>query len=227
MGRLYSVDMRLRPFGKSGSLVVPLATFREYFVTDAQVWERQALGRARAICGEPAFLRTIEHAIREAMVARPWHADTIAEIRAMRDRLEHAAAPGDLKRSAGGLVDVEFLVQALQLKYGREHPEILVPNILDALAAMKAAALLALGEAAAIESRYTFLRAVEARLRIVTDRSLSEIPNAPDDREKLARRLRIDPKDGLTAGENFLAEYQRLTADVRTLFDTITLRECK
>jgi glutamate-ammonia-ligase adenylyltransferase len=159
------------------------------------------------------------------MTGRPWRVEFAGEIRAMRDHLQMAAGPADLKRSAGGLVDIEFLVQLLQLKYGRSHPAIVVPNVLDALAALKAERLLAPGEAAALESRYTFLRGVETRLRIVSDRSLSEIPDAPEDREKLARRLGIEAKDGISAGERFLADYQRLTADVRTLFDTITLRE--
>ncbi len=227
MGRLYAVDMRLRPFGKSGSLVVPLSEFRRYFASDgeARVWERQALGRARLIVSSGAFSIVVERSLKEAMVAASWQNTQVAEIRAMRETLEHHAVPGSLKHGAGGLVDVEFLVQLLQLKYGRKHPGILVPNILDALAEMKACNLLAPGEAAALESRYTFLRAVEARLRIVTDRSLSELPHSPEDRDKLARRLGFEPKAGLSAGEQFQVEYQRITSDVRTLFDTITLRE--
>lgn len=227
LGRLYAVDMRLRPFGKSGSLVTTLSEFRRYFAEngEAQLWERQALGRARVICGEQEFAGVVERELRAAIVAKPWQSEFVAEIRRMRDRLQQSAAPGDLKRSAGGLVDVEFLVQLLQLKYGRLEREILVPNVLDALAAMKTARLLRPGEAAALESRYTFLRAVETRLRIVSDRSLKEIPNAPEDREKLARRLGFEAKDGVNAGERFQMQFQRLTADVRTLFDTITLRE--
>jgi glutamate-ammonia-ligase adenylyltransferase len=216
LGRLYAVDLRLRPFGKSGRLVVPLAEFRRYFAQDAQLWERQSLGRARIIYGQS---NAVHQAIHEAITAVPWQRENVAELRSMRERLQHAASASDLKRSPGGLVDVEFIVQLFQLKYGRIVPAILTPNVLDALAAIKSAKLLAPGEAAVLESRYTFLRAVETRLRIVSDRSLSEIPHAPEDREKLARRL------GFETGERFQAEFQRLTADVRTLFDTILVRE--
>jgi glutamate-ammonia-ligase adenylyltransferase len=116
-------------------------------------------------------------------------------------------------------VDVEFLVQMLQIKYAGRHPAIVTPNILDALESLRDRKLLAADEAELLAVRYTFLRAVETRLRIVSNRSLSEIPHAPDDREKFARRL------GFRNGAEFLEQYQRYTAEVRSLFDAVALRE--
>src|SRR5204863_1986023 len=86
LGKLYSVDMRLRPFGQSGSLVLPLAEFQRYFAADgdARIWERQALGRARVIDGDPAFASRVQQAVYEAMTARPWRAECVGEIRGMR-----------------------------------------------------------------------------------------------------------------------------------------------
>ncbi len=220
LGRLYAVDMRLRPTGKSGSLVVPLAEFRRYFAAGgAQLWERQSLARARVVRGDPDFAAGVAAAVQEGVLGRPWSPELIGEIRSMRDRLEATASPRSLKRGPGGLVDVEFLVQLLQLKYGRDHPGILRPNVWDALDAIEAAGLLPPAEAAALRDGYSFLRRVEARLRIVTDRPLNEVPEAADDREKLARRL------GFDAGGRFADELARVTAEVRRLFRAVTERE--
>ena len=139
--------------------------------------------------------------------------------RAMRAKLEATGSKRSLKRGPGGLVDVEFVVQLLQLKYGRDHPGVLRPNVWDALDAAAAAGVLPADEAAALSAGYSFLRAVEARLRIVTDRPLNEVPEGADDREKLARRL------GFAAADRFLAELARVTADVRRRFDAVTTRE--
>ncbi|OWK41710.1 bifunctional [glutamate--ammonia ligase]-adenylyl-L-tyrosine phosphorylase/[glutamate--ammonia-ligase] adenylyltransferase [Fimbriiglobus ruber] len=226
LGRLYAVDMRLRPTGKSGSLVVPLAEFRRYFAgASCQLWERQSLTRSRAVRGAEAFADEVTQAVRAAVLGRPWAAKLVDEIRTMRDRLEANAGPRNLKRGPGGLVDIEFLVQLLQLKYGREHPEILRPNLWDALDAIAAAGLLPRDEAAALREGYSFLRMVEARLRIVTDRPLTEIPESAEDREKLARRLGFDAQGGKSAADRFAEAHARVAADVRRLYRTITDRE--
>jgi glutamate-ammonia-ligase adenylyltransferase len=219
LGRLYAVDMRLRPTGKSSSLVVPLAEFRRYFAGPAcQLWERQSLTRARVVRGDAAFAAAVETAVRDAILGQSWNAGQIGEIRTMRDRLEATASSRSLKRGPGGLVDVEFLAQMLQLKYGREHPAIVRPNIWDALDTLEAAELLSSTEAASVRDGYSFLRCVEARLRVVTDRPLTEVPESAEDRDKLARRL------GLTA-ERFTEELSRVTSELRQLFHAICERE--
>jgi glutamate-ammonia-ligase adenylyltransferase len=220
MGRLYAVDMRLRPTGKSGSLVLPLCEFRRYFEgSGCQLWERQSLARARVVRGDPAFAAGVTEAVRDAVLGSAWCPGLVDEIRGMRRKLEAAANPRSLKRGPGGIVDVEFVVQLFQLKYGREHPEILTPNVWDALDALEAAGLLPADDAAALRAGYSFLRLVEARLRIVTDRPLTEVPESADDRVKLARRL------GFDSPEKFLAELNRVTADVRARYEAITTRE--
>jgi glutamate-ammonia-ligase adenylyltransferase len=220
MGRLYAVDMRLRPTGKSGSLVIPLAEFRRYFEgPGCQLWERQALARARVVRSEAAFAAEVTAALRNAMLGKPWSATLANEVRAMRAKLEATAGPRSLKRGRGGIVDVEFAVQLLQLKYAREHPAILEPNVWAALDALEVAALLPPDDAASLRAGYSFLRLVEARLRIVTDRPLTEVPESADDRAKLARRLGLDSPDA------FLAQLHRVTADIRARYDAITTRE--
>ncbi|HEY1187634.1 MAG TPA: bifunctional [glutamate--ammonia ligase]-adenylyl-L-tyrosine phosphorylase/[glutamate--ammonia-ligase] adenylyltransferase, partial [Gemmata sp.] len=219
-GRLYEVDMRLRPTGKSGSLVLPLAEFRRYFAgTGCQLWERQSLGRVRVVRGDAGFAAEVMSAVRDAMLGPAWCPEVADEVRTMRQKLESTAGPRNLKRGPGGLADVEFAVQLLQLKYGREHPAVLQPNIWDALDALAACGALPETGAHALRTGYTFLRLVEARLRIVTDRPLTEVPEAPHEQAKLAHRL------GFASPADFLTEFARTTASVRTCYRAVLARE--
>ncbi|MFM8271152.1 MAG: bifunctional [glutamate--ammonia ligase]-adenylyl-L-tyrosine phosphorylase/[glutamate--ammonia-ligase] adenylyltransferase [Gemmata sp.] len=220
MGRLYEVDMRLRPTGKSGSLVLPLSEFRRYFAGPAcQLWERQSLTRVRAVRGAGPFADEVAAAVRAAALGAAWRPAVVDEVRSMRQKLEATASARSLKRGPGGLTDVEFAVQLLQLKYGREHPAVLVPNVWDALAALAAGGLLPAGDAAALRDGYSFLRFVEARLRVVTDRALTAIPEGADDQAKLAHRL------GFGSPAEFLAALRRATAGVRAAYLAILARE--
>jgi glutamate-ammonia-ligase adenylyltransferase len=158
-------------------------------------------------------------AVREAMLGPAWCPQLVDEVRAMRKKLESTASPRSLKRGPGGLTDVEFAAQLLQLKYGREHPEVLRSNVWDALDALEASGILPAADAAALRDGYSFLRLVEARLRIVTDRPLTEIPEGEDGQAKLARRL------GFAGPGAFLAAFRQTTAAVRACYDAITERE--
>src|SRR5262249_48752397 len=124
----------------------------------------------------------------------------------------------------GGIVDVEFLVQLFQLKYGHQRPSLRTGNTWHALDALKAEALIAEPEHQAFWSSYDFLREVESCLRIVHNRSLDELPEKPEDLEKLAGRLGI-VGDGGTAASKFVTELDRRTTEVRELFLKLAHRE--
>ncbi len=219
-GRLYKVDMRLRPTGGSGNLVTPFIEFRRYFDSgSAQLWERQALSRARVVHGDAGFAAAVEDAVRQAALGPCWQPEHVADIVAMRERLEASRGPRDVKRGPGGQVDVEFLVQTFQLKYATQRPELREPNTWAALDALHAAGLLNEVERADLSSGYDFLRQVESRLRIMTNRALDEYPEFPAEQEKLARRL------GLASASEFRATLQRHTRRVRELFRELTGRE--
>ncbi|VTS07147.1 bifunctional [glutamate--ammonia ligase]-adenylyl-L-tyrosine phosphorylase/[glutamate--ammonia-ligase] adenylyltransferase [Tuwongella immobilis] len=219
-GRLYAIDMRLRPTGKEGSLAIPLEELVKYFRSgEGHLWERQVLTRARLICGDPEFGQTVLHAIDHAILLPNWSSQTIDEIRQMRDRMEASTSPRSLKRAKGGIVDIEFLVQMLQLKYGRQFPEIRVPNIWHALDTLLAHRLLDDAEHRTLWDAYSFLRKVESRLRIVTNRALSEYPESADDQTKLARRL------GHASAEAFLTAMKEHAQATRDCFLRITDRE--
>jgi glutamate-ammonia-ligase adenylyltransferase len=132
-GRLYEVDVRLRPDGAKGLLVTSLASFRDYQRQRAWTWEHQALVRARAVAGDAALCAAFED-IRAEILARVRDADALrADVAAMRARMRteldrSSAAVFDLKQGEGGLVDLEFLLQALVLGESHAHPALLAPR---------------------------------------------------------------------------------------------------
>jgi glutamate-ammonia-ligase adenylyltransferase len=226
MGRLYQVDMRLRPTGKSGSLVIPLTEFRRYYDEGSgQLWERQALTRARVVHGDEAFAREVMEAVHQGAYGLPWKPSLADGIQDMRGRLEASRSERDLKRGFGGIVDVEFLVQMFQLKYGRAIPELRTPNTWEALEALRTTGLLGEPDYAVLRAGYDFLRLVESRLRIVHNLSLDELPENHDDLEKLARRLSWEPGSQGRAAEQFLARLDDLTTQIRQLFLGLLARE--
>jgi glutamate-ammonia-ligase adenylyltransferase len=226
MGRLYQVDMRLRPTGKSGSLVTPLAEFQRYYESGgAQLWERQALTRARVVYGDADFGREIMKSVEQAAFGMTWRPELADEIGQMRERLEASRSERDVKRGFGGIVDVEFLVQLFQIKYGHEYPALRTGNTWGGLDALKQTGLLSEGEHATLRSSYDFLRLVESRLRIVHNRTLDELPGAPEDLEKLARRLGYENHAESSATDKFLEELERHTTQTRELFLGLVRRE--
>ena len=186
-GRLYELDPRLRPTGKNGALAVSLAEFAKYFATGrGQLWERQALCKARPVYGSESARRAVMQTVREAMFVRPWESTQLREIRLMRRRMEENASPLNLKRGPGGTVDVEFLVQMLQLRHGQEQPAILTANTLDAIQALRSAKIMADEDADYWSRSYRFLRSIEARLRLMNTTARHDFPADPVELRKLA-----------------------------------------
>jgi glutamate-ammonia-ligase adenylyltransferase len=222
MGRLYQVDMRLRPTGKSGSLVLPVNEFRRYFDTregHAQLWERQALTRCRVVFGDEEFGRELLGAVADAAYEREWRPSDTSEILEMRFRLQASRSVRDLKRGPGGMADVEFLVQMYQLKYGGARPEVRTPNTFQALTALREAGLIAVEEYETLKTGYDFLLRVQGRLRMMHSRINDGVPDIPEELKKLARRL------GFENSEEFLGELNRRTGQMRELFLRVMERE--
>ncbi|MGE0707706.1 MAG: DUF294 nucleotidyltransferase-like domain-containing protein [Planctomycetota bacterium] len=177
-GRLYRVDLRLRPYGQSGELCPRARAVVDYFGGRGRTWERQAWIKARPVAGA----RDLGAALLEALAPRLWReqldARAIQELRALRARtvaLTHEAER-DLKRGPGGLRDVEFAVQFLQLLHGGRCPALRTPTTLEAIDRLAAQELLAPEEAAALRETYTFLRRLEHLLQLTSDREQTRLP---------------------------------------------------
>ncbi len=189
-GRLYEIDPRLRPTGRSGALSTSFTEFVRYF-TEGQgaLWERMALCRARVVVGSDEVTQAAKQAIEASTFARGWQAGDSQAIRDMRQRLEDSASPGNLKRGAGGIVDIEFLVQMLVLRFGTPENGLRQPNTLTALDALRDAKRLTAADHRELQENYRFLRTLESRLRLINDTARDDLPDEPAELAKLARLL--------------------------------------
>lgn len=188
-GAIAPLDVRLRPDGEKGPLTCSLETFQAYYETRAQLWELQALTRARPICGPrgAAFVEVAQRAWRLA----GQRTDLFAQIDAMRERIRRDRGTGveilDFKTGLGGIVEAEFLLQALQMRAGVWNPQFKA-----ALDALRERAIVSAEEAAALQQAYEFLRLVESVLRRMEYKSVSHLPPDEDQQRKVARRVGAD-----------------------------------
>ena len=218
-GVAYKIDTRLRPEGRMGALATPLAAFERYLRERAEIWERMAWTRCRAIGGDPALAERVRQSV-DAFVYGPWSDEIPAFARHVRGRIERELAKEaggdrlDLKRGRGGLVDIDFLLQVLQIREGRERQEFRVAGTRRLLAELPATDVLTRGEADTLRDAYGFLRNLETVLRIDTDTDGGAVATDPAALEPLARRL----AEPLTGAE-LLARYRDMTDRVRAIYE--------
>lgn len=215
-GRLYEVDARLRPTGKSGTLATSLTEFSRYFAEgDGQLWERQSLCKARVVCTSEAMRVMTQAALASAAFDHPWSGADAESIRQMRRRLEETAKKPDLKRGPGGIVDIEFLVQMLQLKHGNEQKGIRTANTLRGLRLLSKAGLVADDDARFLTDSYRFLRILEGRLKLMNLTEQNRLPEDPTELTKLSHLLRWP------SGGALLVDFERYMTGTRERFDRV------
>ena len=215
-GRLYELDPRLRPAGKSGSLAVPLIGFAHYFESgQAQLWERQALCKARPIFGTERAATSTMQIVRRCMIEPPWTVENVEQIRVMRQKLQSTASPQNLKRGPGGTVDIEFIVQMLQLRHAGTSPDVLVPGTLDAIAALRGRGYLADETADYLSKSYRFLRSVESGLRLMNTTARHDLPDDEHEVDKLAYLL------GYESARALLDDCREYTRENRKRFQRV------
>jgi len=189
MGRgfLYRVDLRLRPYGMSGPLLPSFAAVENYYSLYAEPWEVQALIRSRMIIGTPAQQARWEGMRQERCFGTKLSEASLSNLTGMRSRVEERASKDDLKRGAGGIRDVEFLTQILQLVHGHDKPSVRVRPTLDAIRALEEEGVIDHAVANSLVEGYIFLRQLEHRCQLVADQQTHEIPTNEIRREQLAK----------------------------------------
>ena len=193
-GYAYRVDLRLRPYGTSGQLVFTLAALEDYYSRHAALWEVQALLKARPVAGDPALGKAfLADARRRLLVPR-----ARAEVAAAIDTLRREALRGlsrsvlsttDIKTGLGGMRDVEFLAQGLQLSHAYDHPRLLCGGTLPALKSLAEEGILSKEISEQLTQDYIFLRRVEHFLQIYEDRQTHSLPRDPAQLRALARLM--------------------------------------
>ncbi|HEU5442918.1 MAG TPA: bifunctional [glutamate--ammonia ligase]-adenylyl-L-tyrosine phosphorylase/[glutamate--ammonia-ligase] adenylyltransferase, partial [Steroidobacteraceae bacterium] len=192
-GRLYEVDVRLRPSGKGGLLVTQIDAFAEYQRRDAWTWEHQALLHARAVAGAPALCADFERTRLEVLRSAVRHDTLRGEVRSMRERMRRELSKGgdgrlDLKQDAGGIADIEFLAQYWALNWARDYPPVAMFS--DTIRQLESVASADLVPQATVDVLTGAYRAYRARMH----------------------RLSLAGEAGLICAEEFVAERAAVTA---------------
>ncbi len=217
-GRLYEVDMRLRPSGNAGPLSVSLQSFSNYQRESAWTWEHLALTRARVVAGSADFAARIDDAIREALTAKRPAGELIISVAEMRVRIarEHGSENHwNVKHVRGGLVDCEFMAQYLQLRHAHDHPDILNTGTVSAYRNLSDAGLIAPDVARTLIDATRLWRRLQGLLRLTLEGSAN-----PDDFPIPLKRLLAEAADMEDFADLDAAMAQTATA-VRNLYDEI------
>ena len=218
-GALFRIDLRLRPEGASGPLVRSLDGMEDYYAAFGETWERMALGKARLVAGDGELGYEFLQRLQAFIYPRAVGPEMIEEIAHIKDRIETeivgtANLDRDVKLGRGGIREVEFICQSLQLLHGARHAFLQERSTLKALDALGQLSLLPPGEMRGLEDAYRFLRTVEHRLQIEEEAQTHSLPEAPADRDRLARSL------GASLGE-FERGLALHTGTVRGVFERL------
>lgn len=221
-GTIWPVDAALRPEGKAGPLVRTLASHRAYYEAWAETWEFQALLKARHVAGDAelaeAYLSAVQPLVWQAADREGFVDDVRRMRRRVEDNLRLGEAERQLKLGPGGLRDVEFAVQLLQLVHGRADDTLRSPNTLEALAALIDGGYVGREDGAVLDAAYRFLRTLEHRLQLRQLRRTHVLPTREQDLRPLARSLGFRQAGELT--EN----WQRHAREVRRLHEKLFYR---
>jgi glutamate-ammonia-ligase adenylyltransferase len=219
---IFEVDLRLRPYGKAGSLAVSVETFRKYFTPDGPAWpyERQALVKLRPVAGDEAFGGTVT-TLRDEMIytGQPFDVAAMKGMREKQNRQLVRAGTFNAKLSPGGLVDCEYLVQGLQITYGHRDIALRTTNTRLAMKALQNLGILASGQRVRLRDAYRFWRRVIDGLRMVRGdaRDLAVPSRETEEFEFLARRLGY--KDDVSKFERDLERNTRYVLELSQLLD--------
>jgi len=207
----------LRPSGSQGLLVSSLAAWRRYHEQDARLWERQALIKLRPVAGDATLGAEVARLAADTVYGAPHDAHQVADaITSMRDRIERElGSKHDLKMGAGGVIDVEFAAQYLQLVHGHAHPPLRTTGTSTALRAAARLGIVPDETLELLDQGYRFLRGIEHRLRVVHDQPIHRLPEARDELDRLARR------SGFPDGAALLERVERWQRDIRAAYRTL------
>jgi len=220
---VFHIDLRLRPHGKAGALATPFERLADYYSENGEAapFERQALIKLRWVAGDEALGGLVEER-RDSFTysGAPWDWENAMRLRHRQTR--ELVKPGQInvKYSSGGIIDIEYAAQYLQLLRGKDHPELRVTNTLDALDRLRRLSLISEAESETLGAAYLFLRNLIDALRIVRgDASDLALPEEDSDEFKsLARRLGYRERDWKRGAEKLAADIRRRMKEVNSYY---------
>lgn len=225
----FRVDVDLRPEGRDGPLVRSLESYEAYWERWAQTWEFQALIKARPVAGDGDLGRRFCESAGARLWGRPFTAEDLRAVRSMKARAEAELArkgltEREVKRGRGGIRDIEFSVQLLQLVHGGADPGLRSPTTLDALAELGAGGYVEPEDARALDFAYRLLRTVEHRLQLVAEQQVHTLPAGGEAMDRLARVMGYRDTAEAGAGELLAGYLSRQQATVRAIHEHLFFR---
>jgi len=219
-GYLYQIDTRLRPSGRFGPLVVSLSAFSEYQATRAQLWEKQAMIKARALIDGAGIREKVLSQIEKSVYFGNQPDQLKAEMNALLTRVRAELAQErenlyDIKLGYGGEMELEYIIQFFQLSYGERYPELRASSSWNALSALKNLKLIEEKEYLELVEILKFYRLLFSRLRIYQDRGEHQLKIEPNTLGRLAKKLFIPEID---SGEKLLAQIKSAREKVHSIF---------
>jgi glutamate-ammonia-ligase adenylyltransferase len=217
-GIVYHVDTRLRPEGRKGALAIPVEMFRRYLAGRAEIWERLAWTRCRPLAAPAAIAARIQTFVNDFVYA-PWDASIPGYMKDVRARMEREIAQESERRlhfkaGKGGLADIDFALQLIQIREGHRRFEFRVAGTRRLLASLPPTPFLTSVEAGRFREAHVFLRSLEMMARMDADANVSWIAADAAVLTPLGVRMGFpDP-----AGERLLERYRETTAGVRQIY---------
>lgn len=220
-GFVYRVDMRLRPFGGSGPLVIHQEQFEQYLLTQAREWERFALVKARPLSGDTAAIEDLQALLRPFVFRRYLDFGAFEALRDLKARLEREVArkglQGNVKFGRGGIREIEFMAQAFQLIRGGREPGLRTRRLIAALEALADTGELSRRVVDELTAAYRFLRRVENRLQFFADERVHALPTSDEASSHLAWTLGLDGPQALH--DALTGHMERVHARFRQVFN--------
>jgi [glutamine synthetase] adenylyltransferase / [glutamine synthetase]-adenylyl-L-tyrosine phosphorylase len=227
--RCFRLDANLRPEGRDGPLVRSIESYEAYWEKWAEPWEFQALLKARPVAGSPGLGQRWFEAAQHHLWARRLSSDDLRSLRAMKRRSEQEVArrslsERELKRGPGGIRDIEFTLQLLQLVHGHSDTDLRSPNTLATLREMAGAGYIAPDDATRLAEAYRFLREVEHRLQLVEEQQVHALPTDDGALDRLARVLGYRETSSGSTVEQLQTGVRRHQATVRSIHERVYFR---
>ena len=210
----YRVDLRLRPQGQKGDLVLPLSAYRSYYESWGRTWERMVLIRAREVAGDSALGADFMDSI-SPFVWKTVDYSEIEEIRTMKKRIDSTFSRDDIKRGYGGIREAEFFVQTLQLIYGAENHALRTNRMFDAVKSLRRMGIIPDNELSGLLDSYLYLRRLEHFLQMRDDLQVHKLPQDGHDLDVLARKM------GHTTRGGFLMELRVRRMGIKSMYNLL------
>ena len=219
-GSLFRIDLRLRPEGNAGPLTRSLESYENYYAQWGQTWERMMLIKARCVAGSEALAGEFLEMVQNFRYPRSVNENVLREVAAMKRRIEKEILSGDeldrnVKLGRGGIREIEFVAQTLQLLNAGRQPFLQLSQTLPCLAKLAQYELLAGTDAARLDAAYRFLRDVEHRLQMEQNLQTHTLPTNSNELERVARLM------GFATAKAFESERRKRSRHVRRVYDEL------